>query len=199
MAVFCCATTSATSIKVMEDYSTTAFLHSFTRFACDAGYPKTLIVDEGSQLVKGCESMTIQFWDLKFQLHRDVGMDFEVIPVGGHNFNGKVERKIREIRKSMTKTMNNLRLSLMQWETLAATVANSLNNMPLALGDFSHSNLEFMDLITPNRLRLGRNNERSPVGQVVFAYNDTTIKSSEIISPSLMLGLRFGCCATFLN
>ena len=103
----------------MEDYSTSAFLHAFTRFACDAGYPKTLLVDEGSQLVKGCETMTIQFWDLKFQLHRDVGMDFEVIPVGGHNFNGKVERKIREIRKSMNKTMNNLRLSLMQWETLA--------------------------------------------------------------------------------
>ena len=96
----------------------------FPRFACDAGYPKTLIVDEGSQIVKGCETMKIQFWDLKFQLHRDVGMDFEVVPVGGHNFNGKVERKIREIKKSMSKTMSNLRLSLMQWETLAATVAN---------------------------------------------------------------------------
>ena len=181
MVVFCCATTSATSIKVMEDYSTSAFLHAFTRFACDAGYPKTLLVDEGSQLVKGCETMTIQFWDLKFQLHRDVGMDFEVIPVGGHNFNGKVERKIREIRKSMNKTMNNLRLSLMQWETLAATVANSLNNMPLALGNFSKSNLEFMDLITPNRLKLGRNNERSPVGEVVFADKEKIIRENQAI------------------
>ena len=32
--VFCCITTSAIDIRVMEDYSTESFLLAFTRFAC---------------------------------------------------------------------------------------------------------------------------------------------------------------------
>ena len=55
LVVFCCATTATTSVKVMEDYSTTSFVQAFTRFASDAGFPKTLLCDEGSQLVKGCD------------------------------------------------------------------------------------------------------------------------------------------------
>ena len=181
LSVWCCATTSTTSIKTMEDYSTSAFLSAFIRFACDAGYPKTLLVDAGSQVVKGCESMEIQFWDLRFKLHQSKSIDFEVCPVGGHNFNGKVERKIREVKKSITKAVSNRRLSLLQWETLGASISNSINNMPLALGSFSKSDLECMDLITPNRLKMGRNNERSPVGEVVFADNEAVIAENKAI------------------
>ena len=180
LVVICCATTSSTNIKVMEDYSTTAFVNAFTRFSCEVGYPKTLLVDEGSQLVKGCETMKLKFWDIKFQLHQDVAVDFEVCPVGGHNFNGKVERKIREVKKSITKTVSNKRLALMQWETLAATIANSINNMPLALGNLT-SDLEFMDLLTPNRLKLGRNNERSPEGEMIVADHNKVIEENQAI------------------
>ena len=49
----CCCVTGAVDMKVMEDYSTEAFLLAFTRFSCRCGYPKTLYIDEGSQLVKG--------------------------------------------------------------------------------------------------------------------------------------------------
>ncbi len=40
-------------------------------------------------------------------------------------------------------------------------IANSINNLPICVGNFSNC-LEFLDLITPNRLLLGRNNNRSP-------------------------------------
>lgn len=95
--VFCCSTTSTTSIKVMEDYSTQSFIQSFTRFSCDVGYPKTLLVDAGSQLVRGCQEMTFSFHDAKYKLHSNQSVDFEVCPVGGHNEHGRVERKIKEI------------------------------------------------------------------------------------------------------
>ena len=58
-AVYFCMSTSATLIKVMEDYSTIAFIQSFVRFSCEVGYPKLLSVDEGCQLVKGYESMKL--------------------------------------------------------------------------------------------------------------------------------------------
>ena len=179
--VIVCATTSSTNIKVMEDYTTTSFINAFTRFSCEVGYPKTLLVDQGSQIGKGCETMKLKFWDIKFQLHKDVSVDFEVCPVGGHNFNGKVERKIREIKKSISKTVCNERLALLQWETLGATIANTINNMPLALGNAVSPSTEFIDLLTPNRLKLGRNNERSPIGAMTTVDHNKIIENNEAI------------------
>ena len=59
MCVFCCTTTTTTSIKIMEDYSAAAFIQAFIRFACEFGYPKKLLPDEGSQLINGCDSLKI--------------------------------------------------------------------------------------------------------------------------------------------
>ena len=181
LAVFCCTTTSATKIKLMENYNTTSFLQAFTRFSCDVGYPKRILADEGSQLVKGCKTMRIDFQDLQFKLHQDVHVQLDVCPVGGHNMHGKVERRIRHIKESLEKTMSNERLSVMQWETVAASVANSINNLPLALGNFK-GDFESMDLITPNRLLLGRNNDRCPVGALSVASDlDKIIASNQKI------------------
>ena len=47
---------------------------------------------------------------------------------------------------------------------------NAISDLPLALGNIA-SDLENMDLITPNRLKLGRNNERSPVSPMKVVGN----------------------------
>ena len=171
LVVFCCSTTSTVNIKVMEDYSSSSFIQAFIRFSCEVGYPKMLLPDEGSQLVKSCEEMRFNFHDIKNQLHRDVKVEFDVCPVGGHNMHGKVERKIKEIKLSIENSYKNERLSIIQWETVSAQISNSINDMPLALGNIV-SDYEEMDLLTPNRLKLGRNNNRSPEG-VLYTSNDT--------------------------
>ena len=74
--VFCCSTTTTVSIKIMEDYSAAAFLQAFIRFSCEVGYPKVLLIDAGSQLVKGCESMTFNFQDAQRKLHVDMNVEF---------------------------------------------------------------------------------------------------------------------------
>ena len=160
-AVFCCCTTATVSTKVMEDYSTASFISAFTRFSSECGYPKHLQVDHGSQLVKGCESMKLTFVDIQNRLHRLKSVDFDVIPVGGHNMNGKVERRIRHIKESMEKSIHHERLSVLQWETIGAQITNTANDLPLALGNIV-ADFEFMDLLTPNCLKLGRNNDRAP-------------------------------------
>ena len=86
---------------------------------------------------------------------------------------GKVERKIREINSSIEKSTINHRLSMLQWETLASSISNQINNLFIAIGDVV-GDLECLDLITPNRLLLGRNNDRCPDG-VVHCENPTTI------------------------
>ena len=159
--VFCCCTTGAINIRAMEDYSTDAFVLGFVRFSCQFGYPRYLLPDAGSQLIKGCQDMQYSYTDSKQILSVEYGVQYEPCPVGAHYVHGKVERKIQEVRKSVTIAVTNERLSIVQWETLMAQISNSINNLPIGLKN-RRSNLENLDLLTPNRLILGRNNERCP-------------------------------------
>ena len=101
--IFCCCATGAVDLKIMEDYSTSSFILAFVRFSCKVGYPKKLMPDAGSQLVKGCQCMTGRFSDVKHKLHLEYGVAFETCPVGAHYMHGKVERKIRHGQESFLK------------------------------------------------------------------------------------------------
>ena len=146
----------------MEGYDTHQFLLSITRFGSDNGWPKRLIADEGSQLVCGFENVSLNLTSAKGVLEHEAGIQFRTCPVGGHNFNGRAERKVRTVREVLEKSVHLARLSTMEWET-CSEIANTINNMPVAIGNETND-LENLDLITPNRLRIGFNNDRSPVG-----------------------------------
>ena len=79
----------ATDCLVMEDYSADAFVLAFIRFSCKYGYPKQLLPDEGSQLVKGCKGMVISFSSLQHKLNVEYVVNFKVCPVGAHYMHGK--------------------------------------------------------------------------------------------------------------
>ena len=172
--VFVCCTTGAVDLKVTDDYTTDAFIFAFTRFSCKVGYPRKLLPDAGSQLVKGASSMKIVFYDVMSKLKK-YGVDYEKCPVGAHYMHGKVERKIRHIRESFCKfKTDNTRLSSIQWETLGAQVANAINNLPIATR-YVTRDVENLDLLTPNRLLLARNNDRCPAGPVNISENISKI------------------------
>ena len=117
--------------------------------------------------------MRLQFTDIKSKLQRDRKIEFQACPVGAHNVNGKVERKIKEVNASLSKNLQNDRLSTLQWETLVAVIANTINDLPIAVGNLV--DVENMDLLTPNRLLLGRNNDRSPSGQFISSQDASRI------------------------
>ena len=54
--VFCCSTASTTNIKLRDSYDSNSVILAFKRFLCEVGYPKILLLDEGSQLIKGCKT-----------------------------------------------------------------------------------------------------------------------------------------------
>ena len=161
LVIFCCTTTGTVDCRVMHKYDTDSFLLSFIRFSCRFGYPKMLLPDEGSQLVKGCKGMILSFSDIAHTLITEHGVEFKVCPVGAHYVHGKVERKIQQIKRSFEKSLGKKRLAIIQWETLGQQVCNSINNLPLGLGNKTEC-LDTLDLLTPNRLLLGRNNNRCP-------------------------------------
>ena len=73
-------------------------MHSFS---CETGYPKILVSntsDEGNQLIKVYGDMKMNFTNLRSKQHRDMGVEFELNPIQGHNVTGRVEGKIREVR-----------------------------------------------------------------------------------------------------
>ena len=105
--------------------------------------------------------MRYSFTNTKHRLSEEFGTDYSPCPVGAHYMHGKVERKIREVKRSVEINVQNERLSLIQWETLMHQISNSINNLPIGLKNLTQD-LENLDLITPNRLILGRNNDRSP-------------------------------------
>ena len=169
LVVYCCCVTSVIFINVMDDYSTTAFIQSFTRFASRHGFPIKVFCDEGTQLIKGSKDMRLSFTDIKSRLYRDHQITIETCPVSAHNMNGKVERKIKEVNASLERTVHNEKLSILQWETVCSMISNSINNLPIAIG--SVIDVENTYLLTPNRLLLGRNNDRSPSGNFIISSN----------------------------
>ena len=88
---------------------------------------------------------TLCFKDTKGKLHRDIVVEFDIFPVGRRNFNGKVEHKTCQIKESLEKSVLNQRLSILQWETVAAEISNAINDLPLAPGNLV-SDFENMDL-----------------------------------------------------
>ena len=145
----------------MDDYSTDSFILAFIRFSCRYGYPKWVLPDEGSQLVKGCKEMEYSFIDAQQKLSIEYGVEYKPCPVGAHYVHGKVERKIKQIKKSLHLSIRNERLSEIQWETLMQQISNSINNVPIGVKNKVDC-LENRDILTPNRLKLGRNNNMCP-------------------------------------
>ncbi len=108
--------------------------------------------------------MQYSWIDVKRTLNQEykVGFDFAAAPVGGHNQHGAVERSIREIRKlfDVVFLCPKYKLDILSFESAFCYVSNELNICQT--GDFK--DLSELDVLTPNRLILGRNNRRSMSG-----------------------------------
>ena len=121
--------------------------------------------------------MVITFSDLKHKLSVKYGVEYRMCPVGADNVNGRVERKIQEIKRSLKKCIENNHPSILQWETLGQRTCNSINNVPIGVGNKSEM-LENLDILMPNRLILGRNNSRCPTAPLIIKNNAQQIIES---------------------
>ena len=155
----------AISVHAMEKYDTGAFLAAYTRHSCRYGHPARIYIDGGSQLVKGCRDMELNWAELTTTLNSkfSVGIEYEVCAVGRHDRHGAVERAVQSVKKIFYQVFKGLKMDLFAYETAFCFVANELNSLPICLGSKSEG-LEHTDLITANRLILGRNNKRAPLG-----------------------------------
>ena len=93
-----------------------------------------------------------------------MGIKVSVSNPKAHEERGRVERRIGLIRKTLEKSLIGSQIPVqtaLQWETLFAKIANSIDNLPLAKGNTDSNSPFGFEILTANRLKLGRNNFRS--------------------------------------
>ena len=155
--------TCAVAAYAMPSSSSAGFVQAYNRHAFRHGHPTKVYVDQGSQLLKACEQAELSWLEISHLIsaHYGVGFDYEVCPPHAHYFHGAVERSIKEIKRVFNHMFKGLKLHLLAFETAFAYCCNSLNNLPVSLGS-RVDHLGHRDVLTPNRLIMGRNNKRSP-------------------------------------
>jgi hypothetical protein len=87
-----------------------------------------------------------------------------------HQSQGRVERRIRVIRDMLQRLFDTTEHcnTLMGWETVFARIASQIDDVPIARGTSTAPSDLGWDVITPNRLKLGRNNFRQLEGDIVL-------------------------------
>ena len=160
--VIVCLFTSATSIMAMESIDTQTVINAIERHACRYGMPAEIYVDNGSQL---CSIDKFQFSirDVDAQLYDAQGIRVFTSTAKSHEERGRVENKVKLLRDMIEKYQFDEKIPLtpLEWETVFCKMSNALDDIPIAKGNSSNvSDLGF-DVLTPNRLKLGRNNYRS--------------------------------------
>ena len=164
--VIVCLLTSATNILVLDGLTTQAVVQALERHSSRYGVPAQLFVDSGTQLEK--------LQDASFQL-RDVctrtstaQFKVTVTTPKAHQQQGRVEAKVKIMRKMLVAWSSSCNEcnTLLGWETLFARVASAIDDLPIARGSASAAMDLGWEIITPNRLKLGRNNNRQLEGPI---------------------------------
>ena len=167
---FCDPISKSVNLQVLESKCAEAILEGVCRLGCEVGYPKHLVMDQDSSFLKMTKDAEVNLLDLNLRCYTEIGVSFEVAPVGGHNHNGLTERKIRSVQECFQRMdLDKVRLHATGLQTMAKLVENQLNNLPMGYSYGRDSNnTPLLKLITPNMMKIGRLNSRSLAGPLKF-------------------------------
>ena len=160
--VIVCLLTSATNILVLEGLQTQNVVQAIERHSSRYGMPSTMYIDNGSQLV-ALEHADFRLRDIHARLHDSTGFKLEVTAAKSHESQGRVERRIGLLRQTLAKLSvdTDVPMTALQWETLFSKVSCALDDIPIARDRPQKKEDPGWDIITPNRLKMGRNSQRS--------------------------------------
>ena len=107
---------------------------------------------QGTQL-KALEHAKFSIKDLGTQVEDSLGIRIVVSNAKSHEERGRVERKIRTLRDTLERlgVRSDQSRTVLQWDYLF-TIANSIDDLPLARGDTSNVSVLGYEIITANHL-----------------------------------------------
>ena len=107
--------------------------------------------------------------DLSHNLSDSHDVEVRVVTAKDHTGNGRCESRVRLLRQMLEKLGVDTTVKSMthvQWETLFSHISQNLNDIPIAKVNRSSIDDFAWDVITPNRLLLGKNVNRSLNGNI---------------------------------
>ena len=164
--VFACPVSRLVNLQVVEKRDGSAIIDGISRLSCEVGIPKVILMDKDSAFLMAVSEVEYSYVDAQLKLQRELGIEFITCPVSGHNVHGQVERRIRSIQQSLEEAgLKTKKLHATGLQTLLKLTENQLNNMPLGYSfGKDQDNTSLLRMISPNMLRVGRNNSRALSG-----------------------------------
>lgn len=163
--IFTCLTSRAVYVDVAADYSTERFLMVLRRFASLRGFPRTLLSDNGTQLVKANQELQkmTKSWDWNKLQEFGVTHEFEwrFTPADAPWRNGVTESLIKSVKRSLEIAVKNNVMTFSELQTVMFEAANIVNERPIGRHPTSTDDGYYL---CPNNLILGRCTTRTPSG-----------------------------------
>ena len=158
--VIVCLLSSGTSIHVLEDLSTASVVQALERHSSRYGIPFKVFCDPGSNLVK-LKDCTFSLKDVSTDTHNNLGFEIQVQAPKAHFEVGRVEAKVKLLKEMLNKLFvtKSRTLTYIGWETVFQRIASMLDNVPMC--KIQGNDDPEWRIMTPNRLKIGRNNHRS--------------------------------------
>ena len=160
--VIVCLLSSATNILVLEGLESQDIVRALEFHSSIYGAPRNVYVDSGSQLMT-MTNANARIRDINSVVFDNLGMIVKVSNPKSHEERGRVEAKVKIIRSMMEKLSVNKShaMTALSWQTLFSKIASDIDNVPICRGNASNAADFGFDIITPNRLKIGRNNFRA--------------------------------------
>ena len=103
--VFVCPTTKLANLQVIESKDANGVVDGINRLACEVGVPSFVLVDQDSGILKALKECEVNFRDTQYVLHKEKGIKFQTVPVGGHNYTGAGDSYYPTVRLSTPDTI----------------------------------------------------------------------------------------------
>ena len=165
--IFTCLTSRAVHLELAHSLDTSSCINSVRRFTARRGPVKSILSDNGTNLVGAEREMREEISTWNQQKIQDnllqKGITWQFNPPTGSHFGGIWERLIRSVRKILYSLLREQRVQLSDesLQTLLCEVEAIMNGRPLTECPNSPDDL---DVLTTNHLLLQRSGESLPPG-----------------------------------
>ena len=167
--VYVCRSTKAVCLLPTANYDAESFLIRHEEFVSRKGQPRSIVSDRGCNLVKSgiviASKDSPSTWNWEEVVRRNSASTWEFVPVGAQHRNGLSEATVKVLKQSLQHALPaGVVLSFSELTTLCAKMSYAINARPLGLGNVSHTSHQddFISVVTPNQLLLGRSSDYSP-------------------------------------
>ena len=167
--VYVCRSTKAVCLLPTSGYDTESFLVRHEEFISRKGQPRSIVSDRGSNLVKSGIVLAAKHspaaWNWEEVVRRNSASTWEFVPIGAQHRNGLSEATVKVLKQSLQHALPaGVVLSFSELNTLCAKISYAINARPLGLSNVAHSSQQddFLSVVTPNQLLLGRTSDAAP-------------------------------------